>query len=115
MSTIISFKARYTEFENINDDVITPILEESKTLLNEKNIGSKYEILLFLLVAHDLALLNEDTDGSIEISRSINGGSRTIKNIAVDDVSLYYSKTKYGQKYLALKKTVRFIGAVLCD
>lgn len=66
-------------------------------------------------MAHNLALLNEDTDGSIEISRSINGGSRTIKNIAVDDLSLYYSKTKYGQKYLALKKTVRFIGAVLCD
>lgn len=115
MSTIISFKARYTEFENISDDVIAPILEESKTLLNEKNIGYKYEILLFLLVAHNLALLNEDTDGSIEISRSINGGSRTIKNIAVDDLSLYYSKTKYGQKYLSLKKTVRFIGAVLCD
>lgn len=112
---VATFKARYTTFENIDNAVVTPILEESKTLLSSKVTGAKYQTLLFLLVAHELALLDEDTDGSIEVSRSIMGGSRTIKNVATDEYSLYYSKTKYGQKYLALKKTVRYVGAVLCD
>mgnify|MGYP005999260315 CR=1 FL=1 len=114
MSDVATFKARYKEFENIENDVVTSILEESKTLLSQKNTGAKYQILLFLLVAHELALLDEDADGSIEVSRSINGGSRTIKNIATDEHSLYYSKTKYGQNYLAKRKTVRYVGAVLC-
>ena len=112
--TVANFKTRYPQFTQ-EDNIIQPILEECKLFISPKTFQAKTEIALFLLVAHNLALLNEDTDGSIEISRSINGGSRTIKNIAVDDLSLYYSKTKYGQKYLALKKTVRFIGAVLCD
>lgn len=115
MSDVATFKARYTEFETISDDVVTPILEESKTLLSENTAGAKYQTLLFLLVAHELALLDEDTDGSLEVSRSINGGSRTIKNVSTNEYALYYSKTKYGQKYLALKKTVRYVGAVLCD
>lgn len=115
MTDVATFKARYTDFEAVSDEIVTSILEESKTLLSVNNTGAKYQILLFLLVAHELVLLNEDDDGTIEISRSIHGGSRTIKNIATDDYTLHYSKTKYGQKFLAMKKTIRYVGAVLCD
>jgi len=112
---VTTFKTKYTEFADIQDEVVASTLEEQKVFVNESKMGSKYPILLFLLVAHELALLSDESDGSVEVSRSINGGSRTVKNIATNAKELYYSKTKYGLNYLAKRSTVRFAGAVLCD
>jgi len=47
MSDVATFKTRYTEFENIENDVVTPILEESKTLLSQNTAGAKYQTLRF--------------------------------------------------------------------
>jgi hypothetical protein len=112
---VATFKARYTEFNDVADEVVATNLEECKTLVSETATGKKYQILVFLLVAHELTLIDDNTSGSVEVSRSINGGSRTVKNIATDENSLYYSKSKYGLKYLAMKQTVRYVGAVLCE
>lgn len=118
MVDVTTFRTRYPEFtqESFNDTVVTTHLEESKTLLSVDKCGKKYELLIFLLMAHELKLKGTETiEAGVEISRSIEGGSRTLKNIATTDKQLYYSKTSYGQKYLAIKATIRFAGTVLCE
>ena len=110
-----TFKARYTEFQEVEDEVVTVQLEECSTLLSADKIGSKYQQLLFLLVAHELYLIaNPQNEAGVMVARSNEAGSISLKNLATNETELYYSKTAYGQKYLAIKKTVRFAGAVLC-
>jgi len=111
-----TFKARYKEFEHVDNEDITMHLEECSTLLNASKLGAKYQQLLFLLVAHELYLqANQTNEAGVVVSRAIEGGSVSIKNIATNERDLYYSKSLYGLKYLALKKSVRFVGAVLCE
>ncbi len=109
------FKARYKEFIAVDDSDIIIQLEECSTLLNEKIYSNKYEIALFLLVAHELYLMQNINELGVIASRSIEGGSVSFKNLSKDQQELYYSKTNYGLKYLAIKKMVRFTGAVLCE
>lgn len=118
MLDVASFRARYPEFtvELFADPIATSILEESLTLLSAEKCGAKHEMLIFLLMAHELKLTTIiSDDAGVEISRSIEGGGRSIKNVATNEYQLYYSKTSYGQKFLAMKKTIRFAGAVLTE
>ncbi len=114
--TVEKFKARYPDFTQ-EDPFIETILEECKLFVPLNTFQAKTEIALFLLVAHELTLNekiknNEDTDKVI--SRSIEGGSATFASKApVDNLDSYYLKTPYGEKFLAIKKSVRFVGAVL--
>ncbi len=111
-----TFKARYKEFKEVADEVVTMHLEECSALLNASNLGAKYQQLLFLLTAHELYLeANPTNEAGVVVSRAIEGGSISIKNLATNERDLYYSKSSYGLKYLALKKSVRFVGAVLCE
>lgn len=112
-----TFKARYTEFESVEDSIVNTQLEECSTLLNAERYGSKYQMALFLLMAHELQLIAKPPKevGGVVVSKSIEGGGVSIKNLATNENQLYYSLTSYGQKFLAIKKTVRFVGAVLCD
>jgi len=113
MADVSSFKARYQEFQALDDALVTVHLTECMTLLSADKYGSKYEQCLYLLTAHELKLLELGVDDSeVIVSRSIEGGSVTFKNLATDERQLYYSKTAYGQKFLAIKKTVRFVGSV---
>jgi hypothetical protein len=113
---VATFKARYTEFNDVADEVVAVHLEECATLLSVDKYGAKYNQALALLVAHELKLIEIGVDDyEVELSRSIAGGGRTIKNIATTDYQLYYSRSAYGSKFLALKKTIRFSGAVLCE
>ena len=114
--TVANFKARYPQFTQ-EDNIIQPILEECKVFICPKTFQAKTEIALFLLVAHELTIQeaitnNSDTDKII--SRSIEGGSVTIAHTqGKDTLEAYYQKTIYGEKFLAIKKSVRFVGAVL--
>lgn len=111
-----TFKARYKEFEEVANEDITIQLEECSTLLNAERYGSKYQMALFLLMAHELQLIAKpNTKAGVVVSKSIEGGSVSIKNLATNENQLYYSLTSYGQKFLAIKKTIRFVGTVLCD
>ena len=111
-----TFKLRYVVFKDVVDDIINVHLEECKTLLSVETAGSKYQMLLFLLVAHELELSSDTSKkAGVVVSKSNEAGSVSIKNIATNENSLYYSQTSYGQKFLAVKKTIRFVGAVLCD
>lgn len=111
-----TFKTRYKEFKDVADEDVTMHLEESSTLLNASKLGAKYQQLLFLLTAHELKLQENPTDkAGVVVSRAIDGGSISIKNIATNERDLYYSKSSYGLKYLAIKRSVRFVGDVLCE
>lgn len=117
--TVATFKTRYPDFETIEDGKIEIILEESKFFVNSKTFQAKTEMALFLLVAHELTLqqvLSNNGDTDKVISRSIEGGSVTIAHTqAKDTLEAYYQKTIYGEKFLAVKKSVRFVGAVLTE
>lgn len=109
------FKARYSAFTDLSDEVFNMHLEEQKVLLSVKVSGLKYQQMIFLLVAHELYLASLGNNAAdVIISKSIEGGSATVKNVATNEYQLYYSKSQYGQKFLALKKTIRFVGSV-CD
>jgi len=111
-----TFKARYKEFIEVEDSDITIQLEECSTLLNAEQYGSKYQIALFLLVAHELYLIaNPSNEAGVVVSRSIEGGSISLMNLSKNQKELYYSKSNYGLKYLTIKSSIRFIGAVLCE
>ena len=110
-----AFKTRYKTFESVDDTIISTHLEESKTLLSAEHYGKKYTQALFLLTAHELQIEAEGNENEVITSAGIEGGSTSFKNLAKDNYELYYSKTLYGSKFLALKKTVRFVGAVLCE
>jgi len=112
------FKTRFPEFTAVEDPTVTTHLEECGTMLSADKYGAKYQQALFLLTAHRLKLIEDDTNGlnvggNIVASRSIEGGSISFKNTATTTTELYYSKTSYGLAFMVLKKTVRFSGAVL--
>lgn len=109
---IASFKARYPEFTQ-SDAIIGTHFNECLPLLSADKYGSKYEQCLFLLTAHELKLLElGDSASEVIVSRGIEGGSVSFMNLSRDNRELYLSKTLYGQKFSAIKKTVRFAGAV---
>ncbi|NBK99174.1 MAG: DUF4054 domain-containing protein [Erysipelotrichia bacterium] len=114
--TVANFKARYPQFTQ-EDAIIQPILEECKLFVSLETFQAKTEVALFLLVAHELTIqeaINNNSDTDKIISRSIEGGSVTIAHTqGKDTLEAYYQKTIYGEKFLAIKKSVRFVGAVL--
>lgn len=113
--SLSEFRERYPEFttEAFNDTVVTLHLTECASFLSADKYGSKYDLCLYLLTAHELTLIGKTGESSeVVVSRGIEGGSVTYKNLAQDSRELYYTKTAYGQKFLAIKKTVRFVGAV---
>lgn len=106
-------KSKFSEFSSVDDEAINLQIEESKTLLSVDKCGSKYNLLLSLLVAHELKLSTlGDSASQVLTARSIEGGSMSFKNVATNEYQLYYSKSIYGQKFLAIKKTIRFVGSV---
>lgn len=122
--TVSDFKALYPNLIGsgetaVSDEVITKHLEEQKVLLNQSRLGSKYELLLGLLIAHEIKLdllskepIPQDVT-QIITARSTTAGSASILNMSKDFKDQYYSATSYGVKYLAYRTTKRFTGAVL--
>lgn len=112
MADLAGFKARYPEFTQA-DGIITLHLDECKSFLSVDGYGSKYEQCLYLLTAHELKLLElGDSASEVITARGIEGGSVSFLNLSTNNRELYLSKTTYGQKFSAIKKTVRFVGAV---
>lgn len=117
MQTVESFRTRYPEFTqgSFDDLIVQTHLNECALMLSEEKYGKKFEQCLFLLTAHELKLKSLGVDSQKSVSaRSIEGGSISYINLATNDYQLYYSKTAYGQKFLTLKRTIRFVGTV-CD
>lgn len=108
-----SFKVRFPEFASESDPRIQLFIDDSVIILNSVYWGEKYDLGLSYLTAHYLTLANRSEAGSI----SSGGGavaSRNVDGVAVtyttaqpaNESDAYYLTTTYGQRYLALRKTL---------
>ena len=106
------FKIRFPEFGTENVDRIQLFIDDSVLMLNETWFGSKYDLGLYYLTAHCLTLSNESKAGSDSpvapiASQAVDGVSIGFATIASDDEwKNYFNSTVYGQRYLALIKTL---------
>lgn len=107
-----SFKIRFPEFDSESDTRIQMFIDDSVVILNPAYWGEKYDLGLYYLTAHILTLANKTAAGSNTLSgpvsgRSVDGSSVSYATFTPGDESdQYYMSTAYGQRYLALRKTL---------
>lgn len=118
MITPTSFVIRFPEFTAISTARIQMFIDDAVVVLNEAFWGVKYDLGLSYLTAHELALAEKAAAAAIG-SGAVSG---PITSKSVDGVSVtyaapspisggiqgdsYLSLTGYGQKYLALRRTL---------
>lgn len=107
-----SFKIRFPEFSCADDVRVQMFIDESVIILNETYWDTKYDLGLYYLTAHFMEIAGESEGGSTGStgpvqSQAVDGTniSFAITSTDKDDV-IYYSSTIYGQRYLALRKTL---------
>lgn len=111
MITTANFKLKFKEFTCKTDDEIQIFLDEAVELLNEAFWDTKYDLGLYYLTAHLLAL----SDRMASTSTKAIATAGPISSKSVDGVSIsfavsefqnaaaeYYRQTLYGQRYWAL-------------
>ena len=114
-----SFKVRFPEFAAESDPRIQLFIDDSVIILNSVYWGEKYDLGLYYLSAHYLVLANKSEAGSIASKgaisgRTVDGVSTTYNRVApVNESDSYYAYTTYGQKYLALRKTLGVPASVI--
>ena len=114
-----SFKTRFPEFAAESDPRIQLFIDDSVIILNSTYWGEKYNLGLYYLTAHYLVLANKSEAGSITskgalASRTVDGTSVNYNRVTpTDESDSYYAYTTYGQKYLALRKTLGVPASVI--
>lgn len=114
-----SFKTRFPEFAAEDDPRIQIFIDDSVIILNSVYWGEKYDLGLYYLTAHYLVLANKSEAGSITskgavASRTVDGSSVNYNRVVpTDESDSYYAYTIYGQRYLALRKTLRAPASVI--
>ena len=114
-----SFKTRFPEFASESDPRIQLFIDDSVIILNTVFWGTKYDLGLSYLTAHYLTLANKSEAGSnvakgAVASRTVDGASVSYNRIApTNESDSYYAYTTYGQRYLALRKTLGVAACVI--
>lgn len=114
-----SFKVRFPEFSAESDSRIQVFIDDSVVLLNSVYWGTKYDLGLYYLTAHYLALANKSEAGSITSngqisSRSVDGASVGYSHpTPANESDAYYASTSYGQRYLALRRNLGVPASVI--
>lgn len=114
-----SFKIRFPEFDSVADARIQVFIDDAVIILNSVYWGDKYDLGLNYLTAHYLALGTKSEAGSITsnapiASRSVDGTSTSYSvPVAKDIADAYLASTAYGQRYLALRKTLRVAACIV--
>lgn len=117
MITPTSFKVRFPEFAAVADARIQLFIDDSVLSLNEVVWGTKYDLGLDYLTAHYLVLGEKSSAGNTgsnneTSSQAVDGTSVSYNTAPVDSIAdSYYTSTSYGQRYLALRKS---LGAPAC-
>lgn len=119
------FKIRFPEFDSVDDARIQIYIDDSVLIVNENYWGVKYNLGLYYLTAHYLALAisNEaivssgpappGLTGPVS-SRSVGDSSISYSNNPADgDASKYLSQTSYGAHFLYLMQTLRIAAYVV--
>ncbi len=113
--TTALFKIRFPEFVSQDNARVQLFIDDAVIMLNETAWGDKYDLGLYYLSAHYLkkALRSEAISGNAPtpsgaiVSRSVDGASVSYAdNKAESAFEAQYSSTIYGQRYLAMLKTL---------
>ena len=115
--SVSDFNCIFPEFKGLKDPFVDRYLILAKKVLDEEAWGDLYDDVVGLVAAHNIALANEaskaGTKGGIAgshgplISASAAGMASSFAPFQTDNKSLhqpYYSKTTYGQQFLALQR-----------
>lgn len=117
--TPASFKLRFPEFSSEDDSRIQLFIDDSVIILNETFWSVKYDLGLYYLTAHYLTLANLSEAGNKTApgqvsSRSVDGTSVSYNRVTLSNENdAYYASTIYGQRYLALRKSLGLIACVV--
>lgn len=107
-----SFIVRFPEFASVDSDRIQLFLDDASLMINTAYWGDKADLGQSYLAAHYLVLGSKTEAGSSAptgavASRSVDGVSISYANPTINDGSAaYYMSTAYGQRYLAIRKTL---------
>lgn len=107
-----SFKIRFPEFDSVDDTRIQLFLDDAEVILNPVFWGDKYDMGQAYLAAHFLVIGTNSEAGSTSpssgvASKSVDGVSISYNNPTPNsEADAYYLSTSYGQRYLALRKTL---------
>ena len=110
--TPATFKIRFPEYSSEADARIQLFIDDSVIVLNEVYWGDKYDLGISYYTAHLLALAIESAAGNAGFagpvaSKSVDGTSISFSSTgAADQADEFLSSTVYGQRYLALRKTI---------
>lgn len=103
------FKARFAEFNSIDDALIEMLLDESYIFIG----SNKYQDTMVLYyTAHNLVVQQKQAKGKSDASQSVS--NKSVGNVSVgystptmDSSDLaFYNSTSYGQKYLEYKRAL---------
>jgi len=111
--TPTTFKVRFPEFGPIADPRIQLFLDDADLVLNESFWGDKYDLGIAYYTAHYLQIGIEAENGNSGssgpiVSQSVDGVSIAFgqANTPTDQSDIQYASTSYGQRYLALRKSL---------
>lgn len=117
--TVSEFNCIFPEFKELKDPFVNRYLITVEKILDVVAWGDLYDDAVGLVTAHNIALANEaskaGTKGGISgshgqlISASAAGMASSFAPFQTNDKSLhqqYYSKTTYGQQFLALQRVI---------
>ncbi|MCK5603145.1 DUF4054 domain-containing protein [Candidatus Pacearchaeota archaeon] len=115
MITPSTFKVRFPEFDSVDDARIQLFLDDAELILNSAYWGDKLDLGTSYYTAHALASApgaeggsSAGTTGPVS-ARAVDGASVTYGSsapVAGSQGEAYYLSTSYGQKYLALVKSL---------
>ena len=112
-------KARFPEFDSIDDSRIQIFIDDAVIILNETYWGEKYDMGLSYLTAHFLALGETTEAGSASSiapvsARAVDGTSIAFAQMTpTNEADAMYASTIYGQRYLALRKNLGVPASVI--
>jgi hypothetical protein len=107
-----AFKARFPEFNSIDDSRIEIFIEDSLLVLNEATWGKIYSLAVCYLTAHYLALGEASSNGdsgSIAgiASQAVDGTSISFNSFSpTSEFKAYYNSTQYGQRFYSLIRSL---------
>ncbi|MGG7074335.1 DUF4054 domain-containing protein [Campylobacter sp. 9BO] len=102
--TYAQFLERFNEFKGLNEGLFNAVSEEAKLEVSPKIWGRFYESGVANLTAHILAVSGYLKTGASNTPTA--EPQREITSKSVGSLSVSYATTKYGQRYLELKRLI---------
>lgn len=110
---ITKFRAKFCEFSKVEEGLILSFIDEAKLEISPKIWGKYYENAVIYLAAHLLSMqgvLNQENQSQIREVTSKSVGALSISYASAktgfEGLSGSYYLTKYGKRFLELKRLI---------